>query len=695
MTNTVHGDSPQTTAFRAIWYTVTRHCTDFEIILSENDGIIGRGQVRFRLPRSADMAGASYIVADVPGLVNIAADGSEAVVLEEEASSCLDTEFLSWGTPAVDFATKSAGFRYAPLNRVGLTAMDAATKVADGGVGAAFCLSVANATDYFNAPVAGTAEAEVLGEGFLDTGTLDDKAALATALFTAAPVRTATTADGNTDRNDAKYWAMNNDTEKIITVYNANPIDVLNPYYVKPKSADNPAAAQWLSKKMGAVPGNTPVNKYNTAKMPYWCNGFGFKLIDECHLHLGTNPIDSLYSEFIYIWSELTRNVHKKMDVWHGVAVDEDGKTDVSELQRRSMRAQRIYVPLPFSYTRWTGCSLPLIGLAFQEVEIRLKTAQLSQLICNSSKNAAAAGDPSTGYSGETAISFDPEVAPGVQADATTRPFMGGSGDGRDAVVYQMKTGTVSAGTVRTYVRPGQEAETHQQLREALTKSTEHVAKIDGSAPVNELEERHIALYLMQRFTYLSADERKRYANTTGFRNLMWDVSKLDLQYSSGGSKTLNIDINNDLTEMMMVCRTQESEDKNDWFCFGKNDRDALTGTNLPLLSSLSYSFSNIAQYDRDEIMPSIFSDVMTRTHHTSQPRQPIYNIVFGESPEEYQPSGAAVPLSRLDGKRILFKPVNADLEAGGRLTVLLFTRTMNLLKYAAGMAGKLLASSN
>ncbi len=88
-------------------------------------------------------------------------------------------------------------------------------------------------------------------------------------------------------------------------------------------------------------------------------NRIGFQILNYVELRIGGKTIDKHYSNWMYIWSELSHNTDMKqlLDKMVGGYSDNNSSYDLN-------------IPLFFSYCRHYGLAIPLISLKFHDVEI-------------------------------------------------------------------------------------------------------------------------------------------------------------------------------------------------------------------------------------------------------------------------------------------------------------------------------------
>jgi hypothetical protein len=101
------------------------------------------------------------------------------------------------------------------------------------------------------------------------------------------------------------------------------------------------------------------------ALVPY----FGLKLLKTIELEIGGQRIDKHYSEWLYIWNELSLPVGKRDGYKLMVGGDKYNRSIVLE----ASQSYSLYIPLEFWFCRNVGLALPLIALQYHEVKINIE----------------------------------------------------------------------------------------------------------------------------------------------------------------------------------------------------------------------------------------------------------------------------------------------------------------------------------
>jgi hypothetical protein len=136
----------------------------------------------------------------------------------------------------------------------------------------------------------------------------------------------------------------------------------------------------------------------------YWNNeqgSLGYNLIKYVELDIGGQIIDRLYSEFMFLWGNLTQDFTgsiKLLGLLSGPCTDGPRESRLRYgvdcgADGRQEKPNVLYIPLPFFFTRNPGAALPLIALQYHEVKINVLWNETQFIAGNFTKNAVV--DPS------------------------------------------------------------------------------------------------------------------------------------------------------------------------------------------------------------------------------------------------------------------------------------------------------------
>ena len=101
-----------------------------------------------------------------------------------------------------------------------------------------------------------------------------------------------------------------------------------------------------------------------------WHNYLGLRLLKNVTLEIGGQQVDKHYSEWMYIWNELSLPIGKKAGYDKMVGASGVELAEVSDSNKT-----KLYVPLEFWFCRNIGLALPLIALQYHEVKLKIEFA--------------------------------------------------------------------------------------------------------------------------------------------------------------------------------------------------------------------------------------------------------------------------------------------------------------------------------
>jgi hypothetical protein len=96
---------------------------------------------------------------------------------------------------------------------------------------------------------------------------------------------------------------------------------------------------------------------------PKYVNYLGLKLLSQVTIEIGGQQIDKHYSDWMYIWNELSLPLGKRSGYEMMVGADRDVTSHAKTV---------LHVPLEFWFCRNVGLALPLIALQYHEVKLKI-----------------------------------------------------------------------------------------------------------------------------------------------------------------------------------------------------------------------------------------------------------------------------------------------------------------------------------
>jgi hypothetical protein len=122
-----------------------------------------------------------------------------------------------------------------------------------------------------------------------------------------------------------------------------------------------------------------------------YVNYIGLRLLKSVTIEIGGQQIDKHYSDWLYIWNELSLPIGKRFAWEQMVGADQDITND----------GVTLFVPLEFWFCRTIGLALPLIALQYHEVKLKIEFEAHNNCIYKMGTAGAASDtvDPSNTYS--------------------------------------------------------------------------------------------------------------------------------------------------------------------------------------------------------------------------------------------------------------------------------------------------------
>lgn len=107
----------------------------------------------------------------------------------------------------------------------------------------------------------------------------------------------------------------------------------------------------------------------------HWVDEIGFAALHRVAYSIGGQVIDTVHADYMHMWEELSGQPGKRLEEMIGKG------WSTAELVYMSRKPRRLYVPIPFSFTRHSGNALPLVSLQFHTLQVHVHFACLNSLI--------------------------------------------------------------------------------------------------------------------------------------------------------------------------------------------------------------------------------------------------------------------------------------------------------------------------
>jgi hypothetical protein len=387
----------------------------------------------------------------------------------------------------------------------------------------------------------------------------------------------------------------------------------------------------------GKIKNNNPVSATNNVAL---VPNFGQRLLKTVELEIGGQRIDKHYSEWLYIWNELSLPKGKRSG--YNTMVGANNANLCTKLAGGD--SYELYVPLEFWFCRNVGLALPLIALQYHEVKINVEYESAANLVDTNDANLCEDEDKFTdGCTNGNKRSVDYTINFGLEAD--------GSGT-------------------------------------AVTKfaSGSSISLSDANLWVD--------------YVFLDTDERRRFAQLSHeylIEQLQFTgTDTMTSSTSPDSMKPVRLNFNHPCKELIWAVKSNDNTDKKQ-FPFWNNFSTATSanvdasGANNYLLSSNPTLQAKIMLNGNDRFATrkgDYFSLVQPYQHHENTPDENHNGInvySFALKPEEHQPSGT-LNMSRIDTAVL-------SLSSSVDGTIHVYAVNYNVLRILSGMGG--LAYSN
>ena len=135
----------------------------------------------------------------------------------------------------------------------------------------------------------------------------------------------------------------------------------------------------------GLLKNNASGPNNNLALVP----NVGQKLLKTIELEIGGQRIDKHFSEWLYVWNELTMPPGKKEGYYTMIGGEKYNRCT----KLAAGKSYELYVPLEFWFCRNVGLALPLIALQYHEVKISIEFENADKLIDKNAGNYTSEED--------------------------------------------------------------------------------------------------------------------------------------------------------------------------------------------------------------------------------------------------------------------------------------------------------------
>jgi hypothetical protein len=365
----------------------------------------------------------------------------------------------------------------------------------------------------------------------------------------------------------------------------------------------------------------------------FWVNELGHAVVEKIELVMGQVTIDTLTGRWMHVWNELTAKPGRSLNRMVGKYYS------VEELIVASRRPRILYVPLPFFFQDHPSLAIPLVALAFHQIQVNCRFTPLTQLIVKQSKigKPVLVKTSAAPTSSSLTFSLDTEVV--YLDDAERNLFIEQSRNCRSHV-YDGTRGTSNQVWNDPNVNPNRQSMTSQQVEDC---------KDDLFQMIHQVHEV-----------------------SKPFNNATTSVS-------------MELAFNHCVTELVWVVQRESAKRLGNFFNFtGPSRRDTV--------KQASFKTNNARRFSHEG---AYFRTVVPYRSHSRIPEGFVYCYSFALHPEDSQPSGS-LNFSRVDNLALNIELTDGTatksgtaldgttLQGGG--TVYVFARNINFLHYQNGV---------
>jgi hypothetical protein len=420
---------------------------------------------------------------------------------------------------------------------------------------------------------------------------------------------------------------------------------------------------------------------------------FGQKLLKTVELEIGGQRIDKHYSEWLYIWNELSLPIGKREG--YNTMIGANPRNICTKLAKDN--SYELYVPLEFWFCRNVGLALPLIALQYHEVKINIEYESETNMKDDGSTNFTYEEELNSGSLTSITVSAggaNYTSAPTVIFNGGTVPT-GGTLATATAVV---SSGSVASITITNYGSGYTSAPAITFSGGGTGTGAGATAFIGGNANSTLFTSGAAQLSLISPtlwvdYIFLDTDERRRFAQLS-HEYLIEQLQFTGTESITKGDsmKSIRMNFNHPCKELIWTVRN--SEGKNIYWNNFSSCKKSLTSTDIindALDSTNPITTCKIMLNGNDRMAPrsgEYFGIVQPYQHHEITPdkfHEGINVYSFAIKPEEHQPSGT-LNMSRID---------TATLSVASSITgnISVYAVNYNVLRILSGMGG--LAYSN
>lgn len=346
---------------------------------------------------------------------------------------------------------------------------------------------------------------------------------------------------------------------------------------------------------------------YSSEKFRFrWIPNIACYMINSCSVRIDTQLIDQSWGEWMDIWNELTlssdkREGYNKLTGNIGEFINPRRQEEMLVIDNNnisyiyypegfnapSINKRRLYLPLPFWFTKNPGLALPLIALQYQHIDITIELRSIEDLY---------------------QIYFKDE-------DRYISP-----------IEYRIKRPHT------TPENPKAKISVNADVYNTVTNEDVNIERFTvplGQSYANMTSSIDIDAYLECNYIFLDESERRSIA-VNSHDYLIERVQRIEREglISQG---TIDLILQNPVKEIIWIARRSDISKTNTWNEFTDNGKD--------ILKTAKMIWNGMERFE--DKPPEYFNGLQPFQYHTRCPRDGIYVYSFALHPEKAQPSGS------------------------------------------------------
>lgn len=343
---------------------------------------------------------------------------------------------------------------------------------------------------------------------------------------------------------------------------------------------------------------------YSSTKFRFrWIPNIANYMLNTCSIRIDTQLIDQTWGEWMDIWNELSLTADKR-DGYNKLTGNIDefinprtlnpyiviDNNNISysyypagtDTDHPSIKKRRLFIPLPFWFTKNPGLALPLIALQYQNIDITVELRSVEELY--------QLYIPSSGV----------YVSPREYRRLSTSTY-----------VTQMINDDIVLGDVNDDV------------------SIQRFTVPLGQSYANKSASIDIDAYLECNYIFLDESERRNIASNSQ-EYLVERVHRVEREGITVQG-TIDLILQNPIKELLWIARRSDIQDTNTWADF--------TNKGKTILKTAKLIWNGMERFE--DKSSEYFNYIQPFQYHSRCPRDGIYVYSFALYPEKSQPSGS------------------------------------------------------